>query len=47
MRKTASMLGMAATGAVLAYGVYSYIRRRKQKQADEIISDIVCCTFEF
>ena len=42
MRKTASMLGMAAaTGAVFAYGVYSYIKRRKQKQIDEIISDIM------
>jgi cell division protein FtsW (lipid II flippase) len=42
MRKTASMLGMAAAGAVVLYGAYSYLQRRKEKQTNEIINDIVC-----
>ena len=42
MRKTASMLGMAAAvTAVVGYGVYSYLKRRKQIQVDEIINDMV------
>lgn len=41
MRKTASMLGMAAIGGVALYGLYSYLQRKKQKQTNDIISDIV------
>ncbi|XP_028402847.1 cytosolic 5'-nucleotidase 3-like [Dendronephthya gigantea] len=41
MRKPATMLGVAAAGTLVAYGVYSYLKRRKQKQTDEIINDIM------
>jgi cell division protein FtsW (lipid II flippase) len=47
MRKTASMLGMAAAGAVVLYGAYSYLQRRKEKQTNEIINDIVCHILSF